>query len=132
MMSPVTGLAALGQKRNDDKGGGKKNATPKISPFMPGQRGMLADQLSTGFGGGQGQWARYLNEVYSPIPTKNFQPARKGGNGGNDKKKDDVVVVPVRPGMSAQYAAPQQTMQSQAMTPQQAVGLLALSRGRMY
>lgn len=68
-----------------------------ISPFMPGQLGLLSSQLNQGFRGGLQNWRQNLGQMYQPMPMMQpFQYGRPvnldvrmaGMDGGKDRDKD--------------------------------------------
>ena len=60
--------------------------TPEmLGAFMPGQRGLLANQLNKGFGGGMGAWKGLLSDSFSPMTAPQpFQYGQGGGMGGKN------------------------------------------------
>lgn len=61
------------------KGG---NQNPGLmSPFFPGQLGLLAQQMNYGFGGGQAANRGLLNQIYSPMQMPQpFQYSQVGAD----------------------------------------------------
>lgn len=80
--------------KNKNKGGngaGQNNFT-RLPAFQPGQRGLLADQLNTGFGGGENQWRGLLGGWTDPMRMNNgFNYGNGGGLGGGGGKKQEPL-----------------------------------------
>lgn len=55
-----------------DRNRNNANKEDVIPAFLPGQRGLLAQQLNRGFGGGQKQWRGVLSDVYAPMAVTPF------------------------------------------------------------
>jgi hypothetical protein len=71
----------------------KQDTAPKyINAFFPGQKGLLAQQLNAGFGGGLKNWSNQLDKTYSAMPQFQPYPYPAPENGGKDNpgggKKD--------------------------------------------
>ncbi len=87
--------------RDKKKDGGKKHQGgfrgAMMSPFMPGQRGAIAGQLSSAFGGGGQQWNKNLSAIYAPFRNAASFPyeslMRRNGNGNGNQAGDPTVVV---------------------------------------
>ena len=62
---------------------------PDMLPaFLPGQRGLLANQLNAGFGGGVGSWKGLLSDSFNPTVAPqafNYGTVDIGKNGNGDK-----------------------------------------------
>lgn len=76
----------LGQGRgpqgNGMGGGGGQGI---LSPFLPGDKGLLAKQLSMGFGGGDPQaYRQRLAAMYQPTFIPGVTGGMGGGNGGGN------------------------------------------------
>lgn len=70
--------------------------TPKPTPaFFPGQKGLLSQQLSWGFGKSPQHWSHMLDQTYSPLqPMQPYKYAYVPPTDGGDGKPND----PGKPG----------------------------------
>lgn len=61
-----------------------------LGAFLPGQRGLLARQLSQGFGGQPGDFAQYLSMLYRPT----FRPMAFHGGGFGGMGRPNTTPAP--------------------------------------
>lgn len=69
----------------------------KFAAFMPGQKGLLAQQLGQGFGG-VNQWKGLLGNTFDPVTVPGFTYGQGangngGGNGGPDWTKQQLATM---------------------------------------
>ena len=102
MLPPPVYNKNKGGNGGGNNNGGNSAGKPqfdRIAAFQPGQRGLLADQLSTGFGGSQDQWGGLLSKWYDPMKMQ--APFKYGGDpsgiaGGKPAKPltaDDMAIA---------------------------------------
>lgn len=75
------------KKNNRNPNAGFQGMT--FPAFMPGQQGLLAQQLNQGFGGGMGQWNGLLSQTTAPVTTNAWKPNGGKGNGVKKPVGDD-------------------------------------------
>lgn len=95
-----------------------------IQPFMPGQQGLLADQLNAGFGGGVNQWSGLLDQWTSPmkLPGKfNYgNPMTNMGGGKNgipDLSPAEMKLARPWVPMGGDFRNPQQQIDFNSLDP---------------
>lgn len=65
----------------------RKGGNGLLAPFMPGDKRMLANQLSMGFGGSPEANMAYLSQMYSRMPMNfNYRGLGGGGMGGGGQQ----------------------------------------------
>lgn len=80
----------------------RKGGSGLLAPFMPGDKRMLANQLSMGFGGSPEANMAYLSQMYSRMPMNfNYRGFGGGGMGGGQGGQqtstlpsDGLTVIP--------------------------------------
>lgn len=91
------------KKTGGNNGGGNNGA---MAAFLPGQKRMLAKDLSWGFGGGFGKWKKAMNAPYGKTEIFTIGSGAGNGNGtGKGNPTDPRVpgdptgggVTPIRP-----------------------------------
>jgi hypothetical protein len=70
--------------------GGQGGGRGLLSPFLPGDKGLLARQLAQGFGGDPKSYMKQLSMMYQPMPM-GFQ---FGGGGGGFGRMGGGVLGP--------------------------------------
>jgi hypothetical protein len=113
----------------------KKQPFAGFGAYFPGQKGLLSDQLSWGFGHSPTQWGKYLDSTYSrmqPIPDYPYTtpptPDKPGKKPDKPGKPDDPgtdngddgwtgnshsALLPMMTGLPALGASTAQTMPQQ-------------------
>lgn len=95
---------------------------PMINPFMPGQKGLLADQLNAGYGGSEQKWKGLLGQYYQPMSQPapfEYGTATMGNKGMNDKTKEYLTPYIAMGGMPQMSSNPELMKGFEGLTDQE-------------